>query len=394
MIALAAAAAALPRDVAKSLVPKTNTDPSLFCLKWCEELFQKTGNADHCESEHSKEECGACTFCSPEAKEARDDAAKCAVCGEGNNCCGAHGSWDGACPNQHTFEEGHDACLKLGGEGEVKAAEVDTAEEGASDCMDWCSDVFTKTSNTAHCTAEDSKEQCGACAFCSSDAKTVKRDASDKCTVCGEGNNCCGQGGSWAGTCPAQHTFDDGHDACLAVMDPPGPEDPTGDDAAPRKQCKSAPKGKPDPKLSKWASAERLNDLFLKGEPSNSLTRVGLLVHNFDRTEDEEAPWRPCGDDGICPNERKWWNMCGPCPKVRSWWSTSVINWRQKSADRPVSGCSFTVRSARRSQIESLRDDTYILCSGSSIGTMKRLPWHGDLLRRPARYPMDGRARP
>ena len=51
-------------------------------------------------------------------------------------------------------------------------------------------------------------------------------------------------------------------------------------------------------------------------------------------------------------------------------------------------------RSARRSQIESLKDDTYILCSGPSIGTMKRLPWQGDLLRRPARYPMDGRARP
>ena len=81
----------------------------------------------------------ACTFCSPEAKEARDDAAKCAVCGEGNNCCGAHGSWDGACPNQHTFEDGHAACLevmKAAGE-EVADESGATTGEDTSDCMDW-----------------------------------------------------------------------------------------------------------------------------------------------------------------------------------------------------------------------------------------------------------------
>ena len=170
MIALAAAAAALPRDAAKSLVPKTNTDPSLFCLKWCEELFQKTGNADHCESEHSKEECGACTFCSPEAKEARDDAAKCAVCGEGNNCCGAHGSWDGACPSQHSFEDGHVACLEV-----MKAAGGEEADsqtgEDTSDCTDWCSEMIEnekKNKNTDLCSTED---WCSGCEYCSTASK-------------------------------------------------------------------------------------------------------------------------------------------------------------------------------------------------------------------------------
>ena len=68
--------------------------------------------------------------------------------------------------------------------------------------------------------------------------------------------------------------------------------------------------------------------------------------------------------------------------------------YRDKARARTVKEQPDTGRSARRSQIESLKDDTYILCSGPSIGTMKRLPWQGDLLRRPARYPMDGRARP
>ena len=81
-------------------------------------------------------------------------------------------------------------------------------------------------------------------------------------------------------------------------------------------------------------------------------------------------------------------------PEHNMYVSSFKLSIRDRRADRPVSGCSFTVRSARRSQIESLRDDTYILCSGSSISTMKRLPWHGDLLRRPVRYPMDGHARP
>ena len=81
-------------------------------------------------------------------------------------------------------------------------------------------------------------------------------------------------------------------------------------------------------------------------------------------------------------------------PEHNMYVSSFKLSICDRRADRPVSGCSFTVRSARRSQIESLTDDTYILCSGSSIGTMKRLPWHGDLLRRPVRYPMDGHARP
>ena len=70
-------------------------------------------------------------------------------------------------------------------------------------------------------------------------------------------------------------------------------------------------------------------------------------------------------------------------------------SWELDPAEeRTVKEQPDTGRSARRSQIESLKDDTYILCSGPSIGNMKRLPWQGDLLRRPARCPMDGRARP
>ena len=66
--------------------------------------------------------------------------------------------------------------------------------------------------------------------------------------------------------------------------------------------------------------------------PSNSLTGAGVIVHNFDRTEEASEPWRPCGDDGICPDEREWWNSCLNCEPTRFWWSTSILNWAQHNA--------------------------------------------------------------
>ena len=41
------------------------------------------------------------------------EAAACTACGDDNNCCNAGGSWYGLCPEQHSWEAGNAACLKL-----------------------------------------------------------------------------------------------------------------------------------------------------------------------------------------------------------------------------------------------------------------------------------------
>ena len=39
---------------------------------------------------------------------------------------------------------------------------------------------------------------------------------------CGEGENCCGAGGSWEGLCPGERSWEDGHTACQADMEKNG----------------------------------------------------------------------------------------------------------------------------------------------------------------------------
>lgn len=38
------------------------------------------------------------------------------------------------------------------------------------------------------------------------------------CTACGKGNNCCGEGGSWVGSCPALHSWEEGNTACKKLL--------------------------------------------------------------------------------------------------------------------------------------------------------------------------------
>jgi len=169
--------------------------------------------------------------------------------------------------------------------------------------------------------------------------------APGKCFDQKEGTGFCGATGVWLGSCCMLGAEGElqapecvergcaGFHCC--VEDPQDPGSETGAAAAgaatPRKHCVKQSKGR-NPKLSKWASALQLNRLFMSAGPSNSLSEVGVIVHNFDRTEEESEPWRPCGDDGICPPEREWWNNCLNCEPTRGWWSTSIINWAQHNA--------------------------------------------------------------
>ena len=163
-----------------------------------------------------------------------------------------------------------------------------------------------------------------------------------------EGKGFCGEKGVWRGSCCmmgaggelqapecagrgcagfhccVEDPRDPGSEAGAAAADAPAP--------APRKHCAKQSKGRKNPRLSHWASAAQLNKLFMSAGPSNSLTGAGVIVHNFDRTEEASEPWRPCGDDGICPDEREWWNSCLNCEPTRFWWSTSILNWAQHNA--------------------------------------------------------------
>ena len=84
----------------------------------------------------------------------------------------------------------------------------------------------------------------------------------------------------------------------------------------------------PKPKLSKWASADLLSELFFNAKPKQHLEEVGITVHCWDDTESttdggvgkSPEPWRPCSPSDACPFER-----------YGKWWSTSIINWAQRN---------------------------------------------------------------
>merc|ERR1712216_438752 len=67
---------------------------------------------------------------------------------------------------------------------------------------------------------------------------------------------------------------------------------------------------------------DRLQSIFVNGAPSNDLSEVGLIVHCFDNTEDESAPWKPA--------------TTGRLSQFAGWWSTSIINSGQNHTLRPI----------------------------------------------------------
>ena len=63
-----------------------------------------------------------------------------------------------------------------------------------------------------------------------------------------------------------------------------------------------------------------------------------------------------------------------------------------RRADRATSGPLRTVPSPRRPRIETLGETTYVLCLGSRLDPLERLPCDGLVLQRPARCPAAGRS--
>ena len=95
------------------------------------------------------------------------------------------------------------------------------------------------------------------------------------------------------------------------------------------------------PWLSGW-SPSQMAALFEGGRPSNDLSEVGLIVHGFDFTEDEQDPWKPC--------EQEW------CYNMTRAWSTSIVNAKQTQILNP-SGIVFSPSS------------TVVLCSWHAANT-------------------------
>ena len=157
------------------------------------------------------------------------------------------------------------------------------------------------------------------------DALTPKADGTDvSCDKCGlkYGNgkvaapNCCSDGGSWHGFCDGDshlyhgkqhaHTWHEGFAAC---------SNQATEDLFKRL---SEPDGDLKPALHKVSRIEELSDAFLHGAPSNDISKVGLIFHGFDQTEDEFAPYKPC--------------TTGYCAQFEKFWPTSIINARQVHA--------------------------------------------------------------
>ena len=72
--------------------------------------------------------------------------------------------------------------------------------------------------------------------------------------------------------------------------------------------------------IANWTRND-LRDLYVHARPSNNLSKVGLMVHCFDGTEDWTQPWAPCLE-GECVEGQEKMNF------VR-WWSVSIINQQQ-----------------------------------------------------------------
>ena len=155
-----------------------------------------------------------------------------------------------------------------------------------------------------------------------------------KCFDQATGEGFCGEAGVWSGSCcmffaeGQQQSPDCGsrgcseHHCCVEDV-PEGPAQgraPLGAQSSPDAgpSVAAAPAGKPlASQLSSWASVERLTDLFLNAEPDSSLTRAGVMVHNFDLTESLQQPWRPCdGEDNVCEgdNAHQLDPACETCP--------------------------------------------------------------------------------
>ena len=238
-----------------------------------------------------------------------------------------------------------------------KVGKVGPTKEVAGNCASWAATGEPSVQCEEDTSGSGSAPDATAAATGTATAAEERGQAGSDCwDACGKvpgkcfdekkGKGFCGEPGVWLGSCcrfDAEGALQApecvergcaGFHCC--VEDPQGSGSEAGAatvDAAPapRKHCIKKIKGR-YPKLSRWASEVKLNRLFMNAEPSSSLTEAGVTVHNFDRTEDEQELWRPCGDDGICPDEREWWENCLNCEPTRSWWSTSIINWAQHNA--------------------------------------------------------------
>ena len=94
-----------------------------------------------------------------------------------------------------------------------------------------------------------------------------------ECSKCGErdgsGSNCCFDGGAWEGMCEegGQHTYSEGFQAC------------NGNPYLKRNEEESRQKG-----LTRFSTAEKLNEMFRNAVVGNDLEKVGLLFHGFEWT--------------------------------------------------------------------------------------------------------------
>lgn len=101
-----------------------------------------------------------------------------------------------------------------------------------------------------------------------------------------------------------------------------------------------------------------INSRFAKGGPSNDLAAAGVLIHQWDNTEDQNAKWMPCP-------ATDW------CKAFSDRWSTSLVNAMspRRSADHSLVLFSYITGGFILSP-----DANRVLCSSpSDLGSMDRI---------------------
>ena len=94
--------------------------------------------------------------------------------------------------------------------------------------------------------------------------------------------------------------------------------------------------------------ADALNARFANGRASNELADAGVMVHEFDTTEDHDRPWLPCPEHGY----NNW------CHRFSDRWATSILNPQQHvtyfawgGASSPRTGVGGVVLSPRTTEV-------------------------------------------
>ena len=118
---------------------------------------EANAEAEKKEAEKKAEEDAARAEEEAKAEEAKAADVPCTVCGFESNCCTAGGSWEGLCPEHHSYELGHTECKKL--QGREEAEEKEATKEEHKEAAHEAARKAAKEAKDAEQAAKEGKDQ-------------------------------------------------------------------------------------------------------------------------------------------------------------------------------------------------------------------------------------------